>query len=109
MAKERIFRTICDRCNGVFEEKETNVSSDVEAPAPKVYLEVNGESVVSYEDLCEKCDDRVNNLIKDLKPLPKKASKKNGKGKGKSKAKKPAEKKDSKKDAPAPTGDKPAG
>ena len=109
MAKERVFRTICDRCNGVFEEKDsTDATKEGEAATPKVYLEVDGATAVSYEDLCEKCEDRVNNLIKDLSPLPKKSAKKAGKGKGKGKAKKPTDKKDSKKDEPAPAGEKPA-
>jgi hypothetical protein len=106
MAREKVFRTICDRCSGVFEEKNSpSKDTDDSVGAPKVYIEVDGALSVKYEDLCAKCEDRVKNLIGDLKPLGK--EKKTRKSKDK-KAKKPAEKKDSKKEPSTPEGEKPA-
>ena len=101
MAKERVSRTICDRCKAVFEEREGESGSEDDATAtPKVYVEEHGVEVLRFEDLCEKCDDRVNNLIKDLK-LDKPEKKK--------KTKKSSAKKDSKNEQSAPEGEKPAG
>lgn len=78
MAKERVSRTICDRCGSVVEEvdTQTKVDSTVDVP-PILYLEVKGEEVLSFEDLCSKCNDRIAALVKDMAPGVK-ASKKKG-------------------------------
>ena len=68
MAKELVARTICDRCGKAAEEvvDGAGVSGDVATP-PRFYIEVKGRKVVQLEDLCSKCEDRVNSLIEDIK------------------------------------------
>jgi hypothetical protein len=106
MAKEKISRTICDRCARVVEELDTGKEDPTGSPHPKYYVEVNGVKVVAFEDLCKKCDDRIASLLEDMKlEKPEGKKKKPGKAK-KSKDKPPA--KDSKKDESAPAGEKPA-
>ena len=92
MAKERVSRTICDRCKTVFEEVESEAKPETSTSnsPPKVYIEMGGEKVLSLDDLCKKCDDRVKNLITDIK-LEKPAKKE--KPEKKDKGSKPAEKK----------------
>lgn len=121
MAKERVYRTICDRCASVYEEVDTPAAGSQEptqarnVKAPLVYIERGGVESIKYEDLCEKCVDRVSNLIKDIMPLAKgKSDKKDDKPKkekkdSKEKKDKPSDKEDSKKERSAPAGDKPAG
>jgi hypothetical protein len=105
MAKEKISRTICDRCARVVEELDTGKEDETGAPSPKYYVEVNGTKALAFDDLCKKCDDRVTSLLEDMK-LEKPEGKKKGKGKSKKTKDKPPAK-DSKKEEPAPTGEKP--
>ena len=68
MAKEKISRTICDRCARVVEELDTGKEdASREGAAPKYYVEVSGGKALSFEDLCKKCDDRVASLLEDMK------------------------------------------
>lgn len=102
MAKEKISRTICDRCARVVEELDTGKEDESSSAGPKYYVEVNGAKALSFEDLCAKCDDRVTSLLEDMKlEKPAKPAKKNAK------AKKSGKGKDSKKDEQTATAEAP--
>ena len=67
MAVETVTRTTCDRCKNLIEETPDSGSSDERGGKPLLYIEANGEEVVKFIDLCQKCDDRCKHLLKQLK------------------------------------------
>ena len=98
MAVETVTRTTCDRCKNLIEETPDSGAGEDRGGKPILYIEFNGEEVVQYHDLCQKCDDRCKHLLKQLrlekpdddkKPEEKQngADKPKGKGKGKGKDK----------------------
>jgi len=112
MAKEKISRTICDRCARVMEEIDTGNAAATEGTPPKYYVEVDGAKALAFEDLCKKCDDRIASLLEDMKlEKPEGGKKKTAKEKAAAKkeaaAKKAGKGKDSKKDEQAATAEAP--
>lgn len=66
MAVEIITRTKCDRCDRVIGDVNTVEEGHIPKP-PLVYVEKSGEEVVSLSDLCEKCNGRVEALVKQIR------------------------------------------
>jgi hypothetical protein len=67
MAVETVTRTTCDRCKNLIEETPDSSSGEDRGGKPILYIEFNGEEVVKYLDLCQKCDDRCTHLLKQLR------------------------------------------
>ena len=95
MAVEKLVRTTCDRCKNVIEELHNASAGDDRGGKPVLYLEHKSAPALKFEDLCQKCSERVENLIGQIKL--EKEEKKPAK-----KAKKPADKKEPPK---SPAGD----
>lgn len=89
MAKKIVEKTICDRCGKVAEAEADEVQGTPDdKKAPLFYIEADGKKVVELDDLCKKCEDRVNGLIEDIKlEKPAKEKKKPTNKKSKSKPK----------------------
>ena len=97
MAREKVSRTICDRCKRVVEEVDSGAATDDRDENVIVYVELNGTKTVEFVDLCQPCDERVKDLIKDIQ-LERPEGKK---GRGRCKGKEAKAKSDGKKSATA--------
>ena len=84
MAVESLVRLTCDRCGSTMEEGPEPSVGQEEAP---VQLTIEGELAgkeASFYDVCEKCCERIKNLLNQLTLAPKE---KNGEDKPKRKPK----------------------
>ena len=94
MSREKVSRTICDRCKRVVEEVDSSTSTDDPDANVIVYVELNGTKAIEFVDLCQPCDERVNALVKDIRLERPEGKKGRGRGKGKDKDKDKKDKKD---------------
>lgn len=79
MAREVVTRKICDRCKKP--TQENTGAEDESKSTPLVYVEASGpleRDTIEFEDLCDKCQGRVGDLLAQIarEPTKKKASKK---------------------------------
>jgi hypothetical protein len=90
MARERVEKVTCDRCNKIYEE---NAKATEDPIGSKVTLESFAGNI-SFEDLCPRCEKRVASLVESILMVKddekeSKPSKKSKKGKGKGSTKSP--------------------
>lgn len=104
MARKKVECITCDRCKKVIEEIADGAEPSVSDDDPCALTLESPHGNITFEDLCDKCDKRVADLIKQLQIPPKEDKEKSAKGKNAKNAKDdkkaapPAAKKDAKKD-----------
>jgi NAD-dependent dihydropyrimidine dehydrogenase PreA subunit len=67
MAVETLTRTKCDRCKSVIEETPNSGAGETREAKPIIYVEQKGHPPIKFEDLCQKCTDRVANLCTQMR------------------------------------------
>lgn len=64
MAVRKVVIRECDRCG----KKDELLESEVPENSTEILsITLKGESVISYADLCDRCDQRVTNVVNALK------------------------------------------
>lgn len=96
MAREVVSKVSCDRCGKVVEEAiSIATEEDTQPEKPVLYVETRSGGKLQFDDLCVKCDKRVESLLKQLR----KESTAEKSSEGKASDKKTSEKKSSKKNS----------
>ena len=89
MAVKKITQLTCDRCGGVMEEADH--AHDIEEEEAACVFHMEGDEFgmaepIQYYDLCEKCRERVKNLVDQITLAPK-PKEKNGEAEAQKKRK----------------------